>query len=132
VPSKTCPKTRIVEIEPGALRTISMALRNLLSWSAAAAGTRQAGACRRAGSEWHAIRHERSPRSPNMATTAIATLQTAWDCKWSRTGYRLSGVADSAQPESVWVCVRADHRRNLVESDCETCPQWERDAEVED
>ena len=30
-----------------------------------------------------------------MAKTAIATLQTAWDCKWSRPGFRLAGVEES-------------------------------------
>ena len=29
-----------------------------------------------------------------MTTTSAATLQTIWDCKWSRPGYRLIGVED--------------------------------------
>ena len=41
-----------------------------------------------------------------MAKTAVATLQTIWDCRFSRPGFRLSGVKDELQPESVWVCVR--------------------------
>ena len=59
-----------------------------------------------------------------MATTAIATLQTIWDCKWSRPGYRLFGVEDQLQPEKVWVCVRAE-RRGVTEEECATCPYWE-------
>jgi hypothetical protein len=71
-------------------------------------------------------------KESTMATTAVATLQTAWDCKWSRPGYRLSGVADNAQPESIWVCVRTEHRRNVVDSDCERCPYWEPDPKAQE
>ena len=41
-----------------------------------------------------------------MAKIAIATEQTAWDCKWSRPGFRLAGIDEAQQPESVWVCIR--------------------------
>ena len=61
-----------------------------------------------------------------MATTTSATPTTAWDCKWSRPGYWLSGAADKAWPESLWVCVRTGRRLNVVESDCESCPDWEQ------
>ncbi len=64
-----------------------------------------------------------------MATTAVATLQTAWDCRWSRPGYRLTGVPEHHQPESLWVCVRTEMRVPLKESDCEACPFWEAEEE---
>ena len=60
-----------------------------------------------------------------MSVTATATLQTIWDCKWSRPGYRLTGVAEAHQPESVWVCVRTGWRRPVTNEECETCPNWE-------
>jgi hypothetical protein len=59
-----------------------------------------------------------------MATTAITSLQTIRDCKWSRPGYRLSGVEDQLQPETLWVCVRTE-RRGVTEEECRTCPYWE-------
>ena len=61
-----------------------------------------------------------------MSTVAVASLQTAWDCKWSRPGYRLSGVEERLQPESLWVCARTAARVPIKESDCETCPYWEQ------
>jgi hypothetical protein len=63
-----------------------------------------------------------------MATTAIAPLQTPWDCRWSRPGRRFTGIPDALQPERVWVCVRDGHRRNLREDQCVTCAHWERDS----
>jgi hypothetical protein len=63
-----------------------------------------------------------------MARTAIATLQTAPDCRWSRLGHRLNGVAEARQPETTWVCVREGVRRDLREDDCAECPHWELDA----
>lgn len=62
-----------------------------------------------------------------MAITAVATLQTPWDCKWSQPGYRLTGVAEALQPESLWVCTRTAERRAVCETDCENCPYWEMD-----
>jgi hypothetical protein len=62
-----------------------------------------------------------------MAATATATLNTAWDCKWSRPGYRLTGVPDQFQPETVWICLRTGERDPVVESKCETCAFWEHD-----
>jgi hypothetical protein len=56
-----------------------------------------------------------------MATTAIATLQTVWDCRWSRPGYRLFGVEEQLQPEKLWVCVRAE-RHSVTEEECAVCP----------
>jgi hypothetical protein len=62
-----------------------------------------------------------------MPRTAIATQQTAWECKWSRPGFRLAGVEESLQPESVWVCVRTGERRPVSDDRCEQCPYWEQD-----
>jgi hypothetical protein len=58
-------------------------------------------------------------------TTAIATLQPVWDCKWSRPGHRLTGIAAALQPESTWVCVHGGTRRNVGETECQTCPHFE-------
>jgi hypothetical protein len=63
-----------------------------------------------------------------MATTAVATLQTTWDCKWSRAGYRLTGVSERVQPETIWVCVRTGDRRNVDEAECQGCPFWQKDG----
>jgi hypothetical protein len=63
-----------------------------------------------------------------MPKTAIATLQTIWDCRWSRTGYRVAGVPEQFQPEAVWVCVRTGDRRGVCEEECEQCPHWEVDV----
>jgi hypothetical protein len=60
-----------------------------------------------------------------MATTALVMLQPVWDCRWSRNGYRLTGIADALQPESAWVCVREGTRRNVSDVECRTCPHWE-------
>jgi hypothetical protein len=62
-----------------------------------------------------------------MATTAVATLQTIWGCKWSRPGYRISGIQEQFQPEPVWICVRDGDRASIPENKCETCPRWEPD-----
>ena len=60
-----------------------------------------------------------------MNTSSTATLQTIWDCRWSRPGYRLIGVDDHLQPEKLWVCVRLGERRGVTEEECEECPFWE-------
>ena len=62
-----------------------------------------------------------------MAKIAIATQRSAWDCKWSRPGFRLAGVEESLQPESTWVCVRTKERRKLSDTTCENCPYWEEE-----
>jgi hypothetical protein len=62
-----------------------------------------------------------------MARTAIATFQTAPDCRWSRLGHRLNGVAEAKQPETTWVCVREGVRRDLRDDECAECPHWELD-----
>ena len=66
-----------------------------------------------------------------MAKTAIATLQTIWDCRWSRPGFRLSGVKESLQPETTWVCIRTGPRRCVTDAQCEHCAFWELEAHRE-
>jgi hypothetical protein len=65
-----------------------------------------------------------------MASVALVRLQPVCDCRWSRPGRRLTGVADALQPESAWVCVREGGRRNISETECLTCPHSELDAAV--
>jgi hypothetical protein len=60
-----------------------------------------------------------------MCTTAVATLQTVWDCRWSRPGFRLSGVSERLQPEPLWVCIRTGGRLPVTSERCENCPHWE-------
>ncbi|HKE82722.1 MAG TPA: hypothetical protein VKB50_03170 [Vicinamibacterales bacterium] len=60
-----------------------------------------------------------------MAKTSVATLQTIWECRWSRPGFRLSNVKESLQPENMWVCIRTGNRRGVTEAECERCPHWE-------
>jgi len=62
-----------------------------------------------------------------MANTAIATKQSAWECKWSRPGFRLAGIEETQQPESMWVCVRTGVRRPVSDESCENCPYWQAD-----
>lgn len=64
-----------------------------------------------------------------MPTVAAATIQTIWDCRWSRPGHRLFDVAEHLQPEPIWVCVRQpDTRRGVTETDCENCEHWQAEA----
>lgn len=60
---------------------------------------------------------------------SIKTIQTAWNCRWSRLGYRLDAVLEHEQPESLWVCVRPPNaRRSVTEEECATCECWEAAA----
>ena len=60
-----------------------------------------------------------------MSRIAIATLQTPWDCKWSRFG-RMHSARPDARVEGLWVCVHDNGvRRPIDASTCETCPYWE-------
>ena len=62
-----------------------------------------------------------------MSTIAIATLQTPWDCKWSRFG-RMH-ASPNGVAEGLWVCVYSNGaRRPIQEWDCETCPHWDDEA----
>lgn len=60
-----------------------------------------------------------------MPTSAIVTLHPVWDCRWSRPGHRLTGVADTLQPEGEWVCVREGERRTVHQEECAQCSHWE-------
>jgi hypothetical protein len=59
---------------------------------------------------------------------ATATLQTIWDCRWSRLDPRAFDV-DELQPVNPWVCVRRGDRRPVTEEECESCPYWEEMAD---
>lgn len=59
-----------------------------------------------------------------MAATRIAVLQTIWDCRWSRVGYRVAG-APGLKPEAAWVCIRTGDRRAVTEEECENCVHWQ-------
>jgi hypothetical protein len=64
-----------------------------------------------------------------MTAIAVAIEEhSVWNCKWSRPGRRLSGVADRDQPESTWVCVRSGARHDIAEQGCDRCPYWEPDG----
>lgn len=66
-----------------------------------------------------------------MPTVAAATIQTIWDCRWSRPGHRLFDVPEHLQPEPLWVCVRQPGERRGVDEDaCQNCVNWESDAGV--
>lgn len=56
---------------------------------------------------------------------ATATVQTVWDCRWSRPGHQITGLSDALQPEPTWVCVRDGDRRAVCNAECERCSQWE-------
>jgi hypothetical protein len=63
-----------------------------------------------------------------MSRIATATLQTPWDCKWSRFGRMRTTGPDTAL-EGLWVCVYGNaQRRPIDESECAACPNWEFDA----
>jgi hypothetical protein len=62
-----------------------------------------------------------------MARTAVATLQTVWDCRWSRPGFQLASLGFRDQPEPLWVCTRTGAPREVDEAECETCEHWEMD-----
>ena len=60
-----------------------------------------------------------------MSATAVATLQTIWDCKWSRPRLRPAVLAPGLPPESLWVCTRTGEPKPVSEGKCEACPFWE-------
>ena len=62
-----------------------------------------------------------------MSRTAIATLQTPWDCKWSRFG-RIH-ASRSTPAEGLWVCVYPDGTRHSINPvECETCGHFEYES----
>ena len=69
-----------------------------------------------------------------MPTIAIATLQTIWDCRWSRPARALFAV-DDCKTDALWICVRPTAtvvRRPVTEEECEKCPHGELNASIED
>lgn len=60
-----------------------------------------------------------------MTKVAAATLQTLWDCRWSRPASRLTNTRARPQPAGVWMCIRAGRRRVVTEPECERCGFWE-------
>jgi hypothetical protein len=65
-----------------------------------------------------------------MSHTAVATLQTIWDCKWSRPAAPTFGSPQDVAPVTRWMCIRTADRRAVSESECETCPFWEFGARL--
>ena len=61
-----------------------------------------------------------------MAKTAVATLQTVFECRWSQPGLRLAGADEKQQPEWNWVCVQTGKRVCVDEARCENCEYRER------
>lgn len=67
-----------------------------------------------------------------MDRTAVATMQTPWDCRWARLGYRLPGLPEAQQLEGLWVCVRREGvRRTVTDKECAECGFWEATEERE-
>jgi hypothetical protein len=63
-----------------------------------------------------------------MATTAVATIQTIWGCRWGRPGYRI-GIDELEQADPIWVCVREGTCKVIPEARCEKCECWEPAAQ---
>lgn len=72
-----------------------------------------------------ADRNRRRTTGVAAMTTSIAPMRTVSACRWSRPGYRVSGVPEEFQPETRWVCARTDDRRSITAEECERCPYWE-------
>jgi hypothetical protein len=62
-----------------------------------------------------------------MSQTATATLQTPWDCKWSRFGHAQT-TSPKRRSEGLWVCAHVvGARRPIDATECASCPDWEYD-----
>lgn len=69
-----------------------------------------------------------------MLRAPVRTMQTIWDCRWSRATNALP-ASDGRATEPLWVCVRPTAttvRRPVTEEECENCPHWEMNASVDD
>ena len=70
-----------------------------------------------------------------MPRVSALTLQTLWDCRWSRpaTAAR-KGPPYVARPEpgTQWVCIRTRGRRAITEAECEQCEHWEAADNIDD
>lgn len=62
-----------------------------------------------------------------MAKTTVATLQTAWDCRWSRPDYHVATSPAIKRLESAWACLRDGQRQTIDPADCETCSFWQQE-----
>jgi hypothetical protein len=71
------------------------------------------------------IRRHHTGEIQVMARTAIATLQTAWDCRWSRPAFHVERPAGIKHLEETWVCTRDGQPHAIDPHDCETCPLFE-------
>lgn len=62
-----------------------------------------------------------------MARTATVTLQTIWDCRWSRPACPPGGLTLEAH-DGLWVCVLPQGnivRRPVAAEECSACPYWQ-------
>jgi hypothetical protein len=60
-----------------------------------------------------------------MNRTAVRTLQTIWDCRFSRPGHQLTTALAGRHDEPLWTCIRDGRRRAVTEEECEDCPHWQ-------
>jgi hypothetical protein len=62
-----------------------------------------------------------------MAQTAIAVIQTPWDCRWTRIAWKRTTACVDEPPDCyAWLCIREPGApRRVDERDCEDCPYWE-------
>jgi hypothetical protein len=62
-----------------------------------------------------------------MAATLVA-IQTAWNCRWVRFGYRPIGTPEHIRLAEQWRCVRPPSvPRDVTEEECARCEFWEAD-----
>ena len=60
-----------------------------------------------------------------MTHTALAPHQTVWNCRWSRPGFRFTGLPASRHVEGAWICTRECPAHSVDEADCRTCASFE-------
>jgi hypothetical protein len=56
-----------------------------------------------------------------MNAIAVTTLQTPWDCRWSRFASRRR----AAGPKTLWVCTYRNSQIPILATDCDTCTCFE-------
>lgn len=65
-------------------------------------------------------------------SSSVGTLQTIWDCHWSRPGHLPPSMDERPQPDNPWVCVRTPGRqRPVTKEECEECGFWENEEFVD-
>lgn len=57
-----------------------------------------------------------------MNAIAVTTLQTPWDCRWSRFASRRR---TAGQPKTLWVCTYRNSKIPILASDCDNCSCFE-------